>query len=194
MNTDFLDTHLMAYLSLREALGFQMRAEKIILPEFVAYVKAQERTGPLRAQVALEWACQESAHRGPSGAARRLSMARDSCAILRPLCQLPRCQLQVCSPLRDGQSRLSSHHCSSRRSSRPLKPVNRVELCVPTPSRPYLGCWLALACGWARPPLTRRSGQTGSASTAVTHPGNEVPQITHCAAAPQHRRAPPPRQ
>jgi integrase/recombinase XerD len=76
MNADVLDTHLVAYLSLREALGFQMRAEKIILPEFVAYVKAQESTGPIRAQVALEWACQESAHRGPSGAARRLSMAR----------------------------------------------------------------------------------------------------------------------
>jgi integrase/recombinase XerD len=83
MNTDFLDTHLMAYLSLREALGFQMRAEKIILPEFVAYVKAQERTGPLRAQVALEWACQESAHRGPSGAARRLSMARGFLSYLK---------------------------------------------------------------------------------------------------------------
>ncbi len=29
MNADMLDTHLVAYLSLREALGFQMRAEKI---------------------------------------------------------------------------------------------------------------------------------------------------------------------
>ena len=76
MTADVLDTHLVAYLSLREALGFQMRTEKILLPEFVAYVKAQERTGPIRAQTALEWACQESAHRGPSGAARRLSMAR----------------------------------------------------------------------------------------------------------------------
>ena len=76
MTADVLDTHLVAYLSLREALGFQMRAEKILLPEFVAYVKAQERTGPIRAQTALEWACQASAHRGPSGAARRLSMAR----------------------------------------------------------------------------------------------------------------------
>jgi len=76
MHTDGLETHLVAYLSLREALGFQMRAEKIILPEFVAYVQAQERTGPIRAQLALEWACQVSAHRGPGGAARRLSMAR----------------------------------------------------------------------------------------------------------------------
>jgi integrase/recombinase XerD len=76
MNADFLDTQLVAYLSLREALGFQMRAEKIILPEFVAYVKAQPNSRPIRAQMALAWACQDSPHRGPSGAARRLSMVR----------------------------------------------------------------------------------------------------------------------
>jgi integrase/recombinase XerD len=68
MQTDIVDTQLVAYLSLREALGFQMRAEKIILPEFVAYVKAQPTSGPIRAQMALEWACQASTHRGPSGA------------------------------------------------------------------------------------------------------------------------------
>jgi len=76
MNADVLDTHLVAYVGLREAFGFQMRAEKRILPEFVAFVKAQEHTGPIRAQMALAWACQASMHRGPSGAARRLSMAR----------------------------------------------------------------------------------------------------------------------
>ena len=76
MNADMLDTQLVAYLSLREALGFQMRAEKILLPEFVVYVKAQPNRSPIRAQLALEWACQASTRRGPSGAARRLSMAR----------------------------------------------------------------------------------------------------------------------
>jgi hypothetical protein len=76
MTTDFVETQLAAYVSLREALGFHMRAEKIILPDFVAFVKAHQNTGPIRAQMALEWACQASAHRGPSGAARRLSMAR----------------------------------------------------------------------------------------------------------------------
>ena len=63
--------------------GIQMRAEKIILPEFVAYVKAQEHTGPIRAQLALEWACQVSAHRGPGGAARRLSIARGFLSYLK---------------------------------------------------------------------------------------------------------------
>ncbi len=76
MNTDCLDTQLVAYLSLREALGFQIHAEKIILPAFVAYVTSQPDNSPIRTQMTLEWACQESAHRGPSGAARRLSMAR----------------------------------------------------------------------------------------------------------------------
>ena len=32
MTADLLDTHLVAYLSLREALGFQMRAEKCSCP------------------------------------------------------------------------------------------------------------------------------------------------------------------
>lgn len=82
MNTD-IDTQLVAYVSLREALGFQMRAEKILLPEFVAFVKAQGITGPIRTQIALEWACQVSTHRGPSGAARRLSIARGFLFYLR---------------------------------------------------------------------------------------------------------------
>lgn len=76
MNADFLDTQLVAYLSLRQALGFQMQAEKVLLPELIAFVKTQAHSGPIRAQIALEWACQESIRRGPGGAARRLSIAR----------------------------------------------------------------------------------------------------------------------
>ena len=76
MNTDVLETHLVAYLSLREALGFQMHAEKRHPSRVRGVCQAQEHRRPIRAQMALEWACQASAHRGPSGAARRLSMAR----------------------------------------------------------------------------------------------------------------------
>jgi integrase len=76
MQSDVLTSQLVAYLSLREALGFQMRAEKILLPEFVAFINAQDRPGPIRAQQALDWARQPSARRGPAGAARRLSIAR----------------------------------------------------------------------------------------------------------------------
>ena len=76
MNADFLDSQLVAYLSLRQALGFQMQAERVLLPKFVAFAKTQDHAGPIRAQIALEWACQESIRRGPGGAARRLSIAR----------------------------------------------------------------------------------------------------------------------
>ena len=83
MPPDFLDTQLVAYLSLRAALGFQMRAEKILLPAFGAFVKAQRLTGPVRAQLVLEGACHASIRRGPGGAARRLSIARRFLAYLR---------------------------------------------------------------------------------------------------------------
>lgn len=76
MNADFLDAQLVAYVSLRQALGFQMQAETVLLREFVGFVNTHEHTGPIRAQIALEWACQEAMHRGPGGAARRLSIAR----------------------------------------------------------------------------------------------------------------------
>ena len=75
-NADFLDTQLTAYLNLREALGFQLCAEKILLPEFVAFIQAQNITGPIRAHLALDWASSASAQRGVSGAAQRLSIAR----------------------------------------------------------------------------------------------------------------------
>jgi integrase len=76
MNTDFLQTQLIAYLSLRQALGFQMRAEQVLLPEFVAFLQAQDLTGPIRAHMALEWATQTSARRGVAGASKRLTIAR----------------------------------------------------------------------------------------------------------------------
>jgi integrase/recombinase XerD len=83
MDAAFLKTQLTTYLSLRDALGFQMRAERILLPEFVAFVNAQGLPGPIRAQVAIEWACQASTQRGPGGAARRLSIARRFLAYLQ---------------------------------------------------------------------------------------------------------------
>jgi integrase/recombinase XerD len=83
MNTDFLETQLVAYLSLRQALGFQMRAEQVLLPEFVAFLQAQELTGPIRAQLALEWASQTSARRGVAGASKRLTIARRFLAYLQ---------------------------------------------------------------------------------------------------------------
>jgi hypothetical protein len=83
MPPDFLDPQRVAYLRRRAALGFQMRAEQLRRPEFVAYGKAQGRTGPVPAQWVLEGACQATSRRGPGGAARRRRSARQLLADLR---------------------------------------------------------------------------------------------------------------
>ena len=64
-----LHRHLDAYLSVREALGLQMRAERTLLRDFVSYIETHADVGPIRAQLAVDWACALSARRGPGGAA-----------------------------------------------------------------------------------------------------------------------------
>jgi integrase/recombinase XerD len=51
-----LHHHLDAYLSVREALGFQMRAERTLLRDFVSFVVLHGDGGPIRAQLAVDWA------------------------------------------------------------------------------------------------------------------------------------------
>ena len=75
--------HLDAYLSVREALGFQMRAERTLLHDFVHFLETRSPAGPVRAQCAVDWACALSARRGTGGAAHRLSMARGFLTYLR---------------------------------------------------------------------------------------------------------------
>jgi integrase/recombinase XerD len=77
--------HLDAYLGVRQALGFQMRAERTLLRDFVGFVESHGDGGPLRAQLAVDWACASSAQRGHGGAAQRLSMARGFLAYLRAM-------------------------------------------------------------------------------------------------------------
>ena len=83
MSPPSLYLHLEAYLNVREALGFQMRAERTLLRDFVRFVELNGDGGPLRAQLAVDWACASSVQRGRSGAAQRLSMARGFLAYLR---------------------------------------------------------------------------------------------------------------
>jgi hypothetical protein len=78
-----LHLYLDAYLSVREALGFQMRAERTLLRDFVGVVELHGDGGPIRAQLAVDWACTSSTQRGRGGAAQRLSMARRFLAYLR---------------------------------------------------------------------------------------------------------------
>jgi integrase/recombinase XerD len=77
--------HLDAYLGVRQALGFQMRAERTLLRDFVCYIETHADAGPLRAYLAVDWACVASAQRGASGAAQRLSMARGFLMYLRAI-------------------------------------------------------------------------------------------------------------
>jgi integrase/recombinase XerD len=62
-----------------------MRAERTLLRDFVGFVESHEDGGPLRAQLAVDWACASSAPRGRRGAAQRLSMARGFLAYLRAI-------------------------------------------------------------------------------------------------------------
>src|SRR5262245_52497169 len=83
MTPSLVQLQLDAYLSIREALGFQMRAERTLLREFVHFVESHGVSLPIRASLAVAWACAVSERRGPSGAAQRLSIARGFLTYLR---------------------------------------------------------------------------------------------------------------
>src|SRR5690242_12664150 len=76
MNSGDLLVQLEAYLALEKALGFSLRARERLLRDFVTFVEARDLKGPIRAQIALDWACSASEHCGISGKAARLSIAR----------------------------------------------------------------------------------------------------------------------
>jgi len=71
-----LHTRLDAYLALREALGLSMRARQKLLKDFVAYLEKHGDGKPIRAQLAVDWACSTSATCGVAGQVARLRLAR----------------------------------------------------------------------------------------------------------------------
>jgi len=76
MTEQQLTAHLEVYLQLRAALGFHVQQEPTLLREFVQFVTCRAPGKPVRAALAVEWACLPS-HTGPRrNAARRLSMVR----------------------------------------------------------------------------------------------------------------------
>lgn len=83
MIKDDLQPRLDSYLAIREALGFSMPTTKVLLMDFVQYLSAQNLTGPIRAQAAIDWATSGSVTRGPGGQAARLSQVRGFLAFLR---------------------------------------------------------------------------------------------------------------
>jgi integrase/recombinase XerD len=76
MNINELQIRLDASLALREALGFATRATRKLLHDFVAYLAQHGDGPPIRAHLAVAWACHASATCGPSGPHARLRAAR----------------------------------------------------------------------------------------------------------------------
>jgi integrase/recombinase XerD len=73
---DELESRLAAYLAIRQAMGYAMRAERTLLADFVTFLVQRAALNPIRAQAALDWASQSAHKRGLSGTASRLTMAR----------------------------------------------------------------------------------------------------------------------
>jgi integrase len=71
-----LHTRLDTYLALRETLGVSTRPCRKLLHDFVAYLENHGDGNPIRAQLAVDWACSTSATCGASGQAARLGLAR----------------------------------------------------------------------------------------------------------------------
>jgi integrase/recombinase XerD len=76
MTINELQTRLDTDLALREALGFATRAIRRLWQDLVAYLAQHGDGHPIRAHLAVDWACRASATRGPSGQHARLSAAR----------------------------------------------------------------------------------------------------------------------
>jgi integrase/recombinase XerD len=83
MNKDELHRHLEAYISIRETLGYQTHSTRILLKDFVDYIIRHLSSGPIHAQLAIDWVCSGSTKRGPSRQACRLSQVRGFLSFLR---------------------------------------------------------------------------------------------------------------
>lgn len=83
MNPSELERRLAAYIAIRQAMGYGMRAEKTLLADFVRFLIDHGQLNPIRAQAAFDWASGGADRRGTSGTATRLSMARRFLSHLR---------------------------------------------------------------------------------------------------------------
>lgn len=70
------------YLAVRRAVGFTMHVQAPQLRNFVTFVGRHGPDGTLRAQLAVDWACNDGKH-APSGQTQRLSIVRQFLVYLR---------------------------------------------------------------------------------------------------------------
>ena len=83
MNIDDLLLQVESYIRLRRALGHVIASEEKELKNFIYFFSEQGGSGPIRAQIAVDWACLPSPKRGPDGQFRRLKIVRSFLSHLR---------------------------------------------------------------------------------------------------------------
>jgi site-specific recombinase XerD len=76
-----LRSHLESYVRLKQAFGSSMHAELLQLKSFVRFIEEKGFTGPITAQLTIEWVC--AASTGGGGQARLLSTVRGFLSYLR---------------------------------------------------------------------------------------------------------------
>lgn len=75
MTPQNLEIYADRYAELRKALGFRFR-EHSLLRQFVRFLRSQDCSGPIRATMAVQWACMASLRCGRCGQVTRLTTAR----------------------------------------------------------------------------------------------------------------------
>ena len=78
-----LERQLAAYLAVRQAMGYAMRAERTLLADLVHFLIDRGNLCPIRAQAAVDRATRGADQRGASGTATRLTIARRFLSHLR---------------------------------------------------------------------------------------------------------------
>jgi integrase/recombinase XerD len=71
------------YVGMRHAIGYAVRYEEKLLKDFVQFLASQNLSGPIRAHMAVDWACSPAPRRGPAGRASRLKVVRGFLSYLR---------------------------------------------------------------------------------------------------------------
>jgi integrase/recombinase XerD len=71
------------YVGLRSAIGYTVRYEEKLLKDFVQFLASQDVSSPIRAHMAIDWACASAPGRGLAGKAGRLKVVRGFLSHLR---------------------------------------------------------------------------------------------------------------
>ena len=126
MNATELENQLETYLAARSALGYRDYFLKRLLQDFVRYVIDRHDYGPVRARIAVDWACATSARNGTSRLAYRLSAARRFLTHLRasfPDTEVPVMGLLKKSPRRNPYLFSNEQICDLLKKASTLGPA-----------------------------------------------------------------------